>query len=242
MPVEIIGHRGAAGVAPENTLPSFRRALADGLRQVELDVRLTLDGELVCFHDDRLDRVTPQRGRVTEWAWAALSAVPVLPGAFGGAYPDARIPLLSEVFAGLPEDCRYLVELKADPVRPAEVVERTLAVIAAAGAGDRCRLISFDADLLRLARGAGSEIPLGFIAGVRDRDTLLPVGKELGALALHLQHSAIDAQFLAAAQDAGFLLNCWTVNTVEEVRRLVGLGVHEITTDFPETALGAAAM
>jgi glycerophosphoryl diester phosphodiesterase len=241
MSVEIIGHRGAAGVAPENTLPAFRRALADGLRRVELDVRLTRDGELICLHDDRLDRVTPERGYVAEWDWPRLSAVPVLPGAFRGAYPEARVPLLSRVLAELPVTCGFLIELKADPARPREVVERTLAVIAAAAAEERCRLISFDADHLRRVRLAGSSLPLGFIAGSRNRDPALSLGRELGAAALHLQHSAIDAELAVGVQDAGFLLNAWTVNTGEEVRRLVGLGVHEITTDFPAIALGAAA-
>src|SRR3954447_16619904 len=106
----IVGHRGAAAAAPENTLASFRKALDLGLRAVELDVRLTRDGLPVCFHDDRLERVTPERGLLADWDWGPLSSVPVLPGAFRGAYPDARIPLLETVLRELPADCRFLVE------------------------------------------------------------------------------------------------------------------------------------
>src|SRR5687767_6359652 len=88
----IAGHRGAMGMAPENTMPGFHKAVELGVRLVELDVRLTRDGKVVCFHDDRLDRVAAERGRVADWDWAALSKVPVMPGAFGGAYAEARIP------------------------------------------------------------------------------------------------------------------------------------------------------
>jgi len=228
-------------VAPENTLPSFRRAIADGLRHVELDVRLTRDGQLVVFHDDRLDRVTPERGLVSERDWDALADVPVLPGAFGGVYPDARIPLLADVLESLPSECRFLVELKAEAVRPEALVDRTLEVIAAADAADRCRLISFAAGLLRIVRSRDRRVPIGVIAGPRDRNALLPLGRELGATALHPQCSTVDADFMALAQDGGFQVNAWTVNTGEEVRRLAGLGVQEITTDFPDIALRAAA-
>src|SRR4051794_35718365 len=90
----IVGHRGAAGLAPENTLAGFLKALELGVRCIEFDVRLTRDGAPVIFHDDRLDRVTAESGLVAERAWAELREVAVLPGAFGGAYPDARIPAL----------------------------------------------------------------------------------------------------------------------------------------------------
>src|SRR5205814_8311490 len=113
----IVGHGGPVALAPENTLPSVLRAVELGVRLVELDVRLTRDLVPVCMHDDRLDRTTAASGRVAEWEWEALSRVPVMPGAFGGAFPEARVPLLESVLTGLPADCRVLVELKADAER-----------------------------------------------------------------------------------------------------------------------------
>lgn len=235
----IAGHRGAAGIAPENTLPSFRKALELGLQLIELDVRLTRDGEVVCFHDDRLDRVTGARGPVSEWDWAALSQVEVLPGAFRGAYPSARIPRFTEVLAQLPADCRFLVELKAEPVRPELLVEHTLEAIDIAGARERCRIISFDPVLLRLARQA--PVDLGVLVATRDAAHLFPLAQELQARAVHPPHNLVDPQLVAQARDGGFLLNTWTVNTADEFRRLAALGVDEITTDYPDQALGWAA-
>lgn len=212
---------------------------------MELDVRLTQDTRVVCFHDERLDRVTPQQGRVADWTWDSLSEVPVLPTAFGGAYPEARVPLLAEVFRALPEDCFFLVELKADLERPEALVRATLEVIQQAGAGARCRIISFEQDLLLRARAALQEVPqperptLGVLVGARNPEALLQRAREVEAEALHPQHSWIDAELVAAAREGGFLVNAWTVNSAEDVRRLRALGVDEITTDYPEMALNA---
>jgi glycerophosphoryl diester phosphodiesterase len=236
----IAGHRGAAGIAPENTLPSFRKAAELGVRLIELDVRLTRDGQLVCFHDDRLDRVTAARGPVAEWDWAALAEVEVLPGAFHGAYPGTRIPRLADVLADLPADCHFLVELKAEPVRPELLVERTLAEISAAGADERCRIISFDLELLRLARQ--SSLNLGVLVATRDAAQLFPRACELGASAVHPPHNLVTPLLVTEARDGGFLLNTWTVNTADDFRRLAALGVDEITTDYPDQALSWAAV
>lgn len=245
----IVGHRGAAGLAPENTLPSFRKSLEVGVPFVELDVRLTRDGVPVCFHDDRLDRVTPERGAVGEWEWEQLQYVPVLPGAFQGAYPEARIPSLEQVLRGLPTDCRFLVELKPEAERAEELVRLTRELLVVTGALGRCRWISFDHDLLCRVRTqlvelpeytATRPLPLGVLVSERHLDRLLPVASELQADAVHIPHAAVNAAFLRSARDAGFLVSAWTVNTPEEVRRLTALGVDEITSDYPDMALAAS--
>jgi glycerophosphoryl diester phosphodiesterase len=235
------GHRGAAGLAPENTLPSFRRALELGVRMVELDVRLTRDGVAVCFHDDRLDRVTDAQGLLSEWDAEALAGVLVMSGAFRGAFPQTRIPRFSEVLAALPEDCRVLVELKPDPERGEALVDRALAEIAAAGADERCRIISFQPELLRLTRRKCPDLHVGVLAVSREGHRLQPLARELRAEAVHAPHTLVTAEFAQQVRDGGFLLNAWTVNSAEEMCRLAALGVDEITTDFPDLGLTVTA-
>lgn len=244
----VVGHRGAAGAAPENTLPSFRRALSelgDPAAAVELDVRLSTDGVPVCFHDDRLDRVTRQRGPLAARTAAELQQVPVLDWAFAGAYPSATIPTLDEVLAALPA-ATLLVELKGDAAHP-EHDERlpaaVLGVLEAHAALPRCRVISFSPELLGRCRClAGPEtLRLGTLAGAAARHELLPLACRLGAVAAHAAHSTVDAGLLAAAHAAGLLLNAWTANAREDVLRLARLGVDEITTDFPAATLAILA-
>jgi glycerophosphoryl diester phosphodiesterase len=71
----VFGHRGAAGVAPENTVPSFALAVALGADYLELDVHATRDGEIVVLHDAELDRTTDGHGRVCEHTWAEVAAL-----------------------------------------------------------------------------------------------------------------------------------------------------------------------
>ncbi|HEU4753195.1 MAG TPA: glycerophosphodiester phosphodiesterase family protein [Armatimonadota bacterium] len=231
----IAGHRGAAGTAPENTLTSFLAAAALGIPWVELDVRLSRDEVPVVFHDDRLDRVTPERGRVDERSWEELSRIPVLPGAFGGRYPDARIPSLEQVLTSLPAGCGILAELKSDPERPERLVRRALETLAPHV--ERLRILSFDWDLLRAVRVASPGVALGVLASQRQLEAALDAATELRAAAIHAPHGLLTPEWHLRARNAGFLVNAWTVNTAEDMQRLAGLGVVEITTDYPELAL-----
>lgn len=220
------------------------------MRVVEFDVRLTRDDMPVLFHDDRLDRVTPERGAVSEWEWEALRSVPVHPGGFDGAYVGATIPSLEEVLTGLPPDTRFLVELKGEAERAEALVRQVLELLTATGALERSRIISFDHELLRHARQQLAvlpaavqtpPLPLGVLVEKRTLDRLFPVAVELSAEALHVPHALLDDDLLAQARDRGFLVSAWTVNRPEEVRRLAERGVDEITTDFPDMALAAVS-
>ena len=237
----IAGHRGAAGLAPENTLPSFHRAWELGLRMVELDVRLTRDGVAVCFHDDRLERVTNGQGLLSEATWEALAGIEVMASAFRGAFPHTRIPRFAEILAALPPDGCVLVELKPDPERGEALVDQTLAEIAAAGVGERCRIISFMPELLRLTRRKAPELEVGVLATAREGHRLQPLARELRAEVVHAPYQLISRQFADQVRDGGFLLNAWTVNSTDEICRLAALGVDEITTDFPDLGLAVTA-
>lgn len=239
----VVGHRGAAGLAPENTLASFRRALETGITWLELDVHLTRDGVAVCFHDDRLDRVTAERGAVAEWDWEPLSHIPVLPWAFDGAYPNATIPTLESVLRELPPDTRFLVELKSDPEREEPLVRTSLEVLRASGAEERCRIISFEPKLLRLCRQIAGEAcpPLGVLVGPRNTDQLVPLARELNAEAIHPPHTVLNAALVAEARAAGWKVCSWTVNTREAVLPVAALDVEEITTDYPDLVLATLA-
>ena len=108
----IIAHRGDQSNAPENTLPAFQRAYESGADGVELDVRLTRDGQLVVFHDRGLKRIGKRRGLVTNTTLEEMRELDV--GAwFGPEYRGERPPTLDEVFELLPADFLINVEMKA---------------------------------------------------------------------------------------------------------------------------------
>lgn len=170
--LDVEGHRGARGLAPENVLPSFLAAFAAGVTGVELDVRLTADGQVVVWHDPILqaDKCVSYEGlvgaRVDALTLAQLKSVDVgsltLP-----AFPDqqpapgARISTLAELLADCADVAPHVwwtIELKVDPRDPRELatrrqlVEGVLEAIHRGGIADRCFVHSFDWAVLDLAR------------------------------------------------------------------------------------------
>ena len=111
----LFGHRGAAGLAPENTLPSFERAVADGAGYLELDVHATRDGVVVVIHDPTLERTTDGVGPVNAQRYPELCRYDAgFRFSAGGSEPyrgrGIRVPALEEVLDALEEDHTFLLE------------------------------------------------------------------------------------------------------------------------------------
>jgi glycerophosphoryl diester phosphodiesterase len=237
----IVGHRGATGLAPENTLPSIRRAVELGVEWVEVDVRLTADGHPVLLHDERLDRTTTGAGPVSEWTLERLGAVDIrctaggAADAAGAVAPGVHVPTLAEALAALGPRAGCLIELKRDDEHEAALVTAVVAVVQAAGLAARVRLISFQESLLAECLRQAPELPRGIIGG-RDLDELFALARRLGCVAVHPSLRLVAEDTAARCVGAGLRLNAWTANDVDEIRRLAALRVEEITTDYPNLA------
>ncbi len=107
----LVGHRGACDCAPENTLVSFQRAVADGVDVVELDVRRTADGHVVALHDERVDRTTDGEGFIAELTLAEAQRLDAGTW-FAPQFAGARIPTLAEVFEWARGRVGLMLELK----------------------------------------------------------------------------------------------------------------------------------
>lgn len=219
----IIGHRGAAGLAPENTVEAFLRGVAAGADLVECDVHLSLDGVPVVIHDGMLERTTSGSGPVGACTLAQLQSL--------DAGAGTRIPTLAEVFSAVPVPVQ--VEIK-DPAAVAPVAD----FLAAEGRAARAFVISFDHRLLREAVDRLPGLRTGALVGTRPADPAA-LCREVGASALCPLHSLVDAELVAACRAAGLAVMPWTVNAPAEVRRLLGLGVDSVTTDRPDMAASA---
>ncbi|MBK0330541.1 glycerophosphodiester phosphodiesterase [Brachybacterium sp. MASK1Z-5] len=234
MQPKIVGHRGAARLAPENTLRAFRAGVDAGADLLECDVHLSADGQLVIMHDTTIDRTaaedSPLRsGALAELTRAELDTV---------LLPDGeRVPSLEAVLdiaqgAGVP----IFVEVKA--VAAAEqtaqlLVDRDL---------DQSRdgvapawIISFKPEALRAARAVAPQIPLSAITHVADED-FWALAEELRTEAVSLQMSKLPDADVARAREAGHLVNAWTINDEEPLHRAVALGVDTVTSDDPAWA------
>jgi glycerophosphoryl diester phosphodiesterase len=221
-------HRGGAARGDENTMAAFERAVGLGYRYVETDVHATADGVAVMFHDDRLDRLTGQRGRIGALRWADLATVRV-----GGA---AAIPRLEEALDAWPQ-VRFNVDVKTGAG-----VDPTVCAVRRAGARDRVLLASFsDARLARLraAAGPGAATSLGVRGVARLRLAALtsrPVGLPPGVVAAQVpvrygRLRVLDQRFLRYAHGLGLQVHVWTIDDPAEMGELLDLGVDGIMTD-----------
>ncbi len=222
----LIGHRGASGSFPENTMLAFKEALREGADGVEFDVRLTADGVAVVIHDATLDRTTDGQGQVAELPLAAIRDF--------DAGRGERIPTLAQVLEEL-APTPVVVEIKE--VEAAPVVT---AVIQAAGAGDRVVVGAFGGRSLVAVRNAGlnttatrwesglhwlaSRVGLAHHRGRYD-------GFAVSEYSGHLR--VVDRRFLRSARSLGKPVHVWTVDDVSDARRLRAMGVAGILTNFP---------
>ncbi len=228
----LYGHRGASALALENTLGAFARARADGADGIELDVRLTADGELAVFHDEDLTRIAGRPGRLADLPWRELAAVP-LPG-------GERIPRLDEVLAET-DPLLVNVEIKQPGWRRLrEVVAAVAACVERAGARGRVIVSSFDPAAVALAC-ATTPIPCGLLFHARQRRPLRRawLAPLIRPDALHPDRVLVDAAAVARWRSHGYAINVWTVDDPAELRRLAALRVDGIITNDPGAARAA---
>jgi glycerophosphoryl diester phosphodiesterase len=216
----------------ENSLSSFRRAVAEGYRYVETDVHATSDGVVVVHHDARLDRTTDGTGVIAQQTWDQVRHAKV-----GGREPIAR---LEDVLEELPS-----AHLNID-VKTASAVGPFLRTIERTGAYDRVAAASFsDSRLAKMRKLAGPRLVTSM--GPRSVAAILAGGRlpllHLGSLARGAMAQVpvrqgkltiVDKAFLLAANKAGIEVHTWTINDADQMRELLDLGVHGIVTDRPD--------
>ena len=219
----VLGHRGAAGLVAENTLPSFQRAAELGCSAVELDV-YAVDDELLVIHDDTLNRTTNGKGSVAGKSLKTLRQL----DAGGASAPGAQIPLLSEVFACLPARIAINIELKGPGT--AGPVARALA---AWQPRHPLLVSSFDhAELFRF-RALMAEVAVAPLFHKSHPD-MLQIATNLDACAINLNHRIASQARLKLIRAAGFGAVVYTVNHLRSAKRLLRDGATGVFTDRPD--------
>ncbi|NDL60881.1 glycerophosphodiester phosphodiesterase [Phytoactinopolyspora mesophila] len=212
------GHRGAMSVSPENTMASFRLAAEQGANEIELDLRLSKDGEIVVIHDTTVDRTTDGSGAVADFTAEELRAL--------DAGNGQSIPTFEEVLDGT--DVRLQIEIK-DPA----VIEPLVALLAQRPEEiQRLSPCCFDEEIVAiLARELPSTV-VGLISKTGSPE-LLDRADQLGAQRVLVGWTGTDRELARAAQERGLHFNVWPVNTAGQLNDAVELGVDGFTTDHP---------
>jgi glycerophosphoryl diester phosphodiesterase len=237
--VAIVGHRGASGDAPENTMAAFELALAQGADGIEFDVHLSRDGVPVVIHDARLNRTTSRRGRVRQHTAAALARLDAgswfnrrFPARARARYSACRIPRLAEVLRWVrAQRCQAWLEIKQPRLLYRGIEEKVLEQIYAAGAERFTTVISFHLSTLRRIRRLDSSISLGMDF---TRPLLaVPRAKRVSAGTLLPHGRFANRRWVARAHRAGLRVVVWGADDPVSMRRAMANGVDGIITSYP---------
>jgi glycerophosphoryl diester phosphodiesterase len=243
-----IAHRGCAGEAPENTIPAFERALAQGAGVLESDIHLTRDGIPVLIHDAIVDRVTDASGSVADLTADALGHLDASYhfSADGGRTHPYRnrgvtIPSLEETFRHFP-GTRFNLELKSPESR---LIDATLELVTKHRREAITLLTAGDDGIMAQLRSrlGGRANPIAQGASERDIREFLgcAAGGTLpapGPMALQIPPSfggqpIVTGSLIEFAHSRGVEVHVWTINDPVEMRRLLDLGADGIITDYP---------
>lgn len=231
----IIGHRGAMGHAPENTLASIRRAALFGLRWVEFDVALTRDNEPVLLHDETVNRTTDGKGRLAAMTLAELQTLDA--GSWKSEeFAGERVPTLTEAFAVLRElGLGANLEIKPTAGRDAETGAVVARMVANAWPESLPRplLSSFKPAALAAVRDATPQLARGYLLKRLTRGWQKDAAT-LGCVSVHCSQRTLNRQGAAEVRQAGYHLLSYTVNDEARARLLFDWGVEAVFTDYPD--------
>jgi glycerophosphoryl diester phosphodiesterase len=234
----VIGHRGAAGAAPENTLAAIRKARELGATWIEFDVKLTSDDQPVLFHDERLERTTDGQGPVAATTFAEIRRLDA--GSwFGAAFRGEPVPSFEQALALCAElGLGINVEIKPCPSREVETAQVTMATLLEVWPRHMPAPLvsSFAPACLRVARDLAPTVPRGYLAGTLPRRWRELVA-EYQCVTIHLNHRRIVPWQRATILAAGVPVVLYTVNDGLGAQRHLEAGVTAIITDHVDRVL-----
>jgi glycerophosphoryl diester phosphodiesterase len=233
----IFAHRGSSAHAPENTLAAFELALRQGADAIELDAKLTADKHVVVIHDPTVDRTTEGTGRVKNLTLTELRKLDA-GSHFDFAFRGEPIPTLDEVFKAVGQLCYINVELTNYDAVTDSLPNKVAILVKRHKLYRRVIFSSFNPLALVRIRRLLPENPIALLAqpgksGAWARGWL---GRLIGYDALHPEFSDVTAALVEGLHHRGCRVNAYTVNQLDEMRRLFALGVDGVFTDDPVLA------
>lgn len=214
-----IGHRGAKGYIPENTLASFQKAIDFKVDGIELDVHLSSDGIAVVIHDKTIDRTTTRSGFVNDFTEKELML-------FG-------IPTLEEVFKLVNKLCFINIEIK-DSTAIFVVLKLIKKYISNENWSENLfQISSFDWNILKIISKLNSKIHLGVLTEYNIEEAIL-FAKEITAHSINPNYKLLNAENVNSIHENGFKIYTWTVNSKEDITFVKSLNIDGIISDFPD--------
>jgi glycerophosphoryl diester phosphodiesterase len=232
--VQVVAHRGAAGIRPENTLPSIEQAILDGADWVEIDVQENADGEVIVVHDSDFMKTAGDPLKVWDSTNADLDRLD-MGGWFDPTYAGTRVPTLREVLETARDRAQVLIELKyyGHDVR---LEERVAEIVEEAGMSDQIALMSLKLDGVLKMKALRPDWQVGLLAATAIGDLT-----QLDVDFLAVNTGMARPSVLRAARNAGRPVLVWTVNDPMTLSQMMSRGVTGVITDYPDRAADVIA-
>lgn len=238
-----MGHRGAMGHAPENTLSSFDLARQMGAEFIECDVHLSKDKEVIVMHDERVERTTNGAGLIRD---LKLSQIKRLDAGswFSRKFKDEKVPTLRELLEWTRHKTslhKYqmgvAIEIKNEPVKYPEIAEKLVQVLTETGMDSRVVIISFDHAVLKKMKSINPKIATGILFDEPLKD---PIQRafDMDSDALFPRRNLVTKTLVQKAHQKGIAVATWTVNEPKEMQRIIACGIDAIATNFPDRLNG----
>ncbi|MCA9913430.1 MAG: glycerophosphodiester phosphodiesterase [Anaerolineae bacterium] len=253
--VLVIAHQGGDGLRPSNTMASFEHAMELGVDVLEMDIHSTSDGVLVTIHDDTVDRTTDGTGRVQDMTFEELQQLdagynwPTLQEAQaeieGHPYrgEGITIPSLEEIFQAFP-DMRMNIEIKQELP---SIVQPFCDLLREYEMTDQVLVASFHESTMQEFRAACPEVPT---SGVESEITVFYALNVVGLAGAYLPSAyafqvpeysgdlhVVTSRFVRAAAEHNIEVHPWTINTRDDMERILETGAQGIITDYPDVLL-----
>lgn len=233
---KVFAHRGFSGNYPENTMLAYREAAKTGCAGIELDVQLSLDGEVVIIHDERLDRTTNGTGLVRSYTLEELQQF-TANAAFDNTVPPQKIPTLREYFAFVKEtDLLTNIEMKTSVYDYPGLVQKVHDLVQEYGLEDRILYSSFNHYTMQQMLAINPAAKCGLITS----SWIFDIGEyaqKHGAYSVNAVHGFLSKEICDDLHRHGVLAQAWTPNTEEELSRAIENGCDLLITNYPDRAL-----
>lgn len=239
----VISHRGSNRIAPQNTLPAFRKSIQYGADGFETDVHLTLDGVPVIHHNYDINKTSNGKGKITSMTLESLKELE-FGSYFHHSYRGTKMPTLDEFLtltgtAGL----KVLnIEIKPPQNGDYSVVGKVIEAVKAHGQFDSLLISSFDSQVLVKSKEVDEDCKTAILYGPNKIEGLkffkhtIEIAESIGVDAIHPHKIYLSEKYISDAHDAGLEVNSWTLNSEREIRRAVNWGIDGVITDLPNVA------
>lgn len=232
--MQIYGHRGARGEAPENTLAGFSHLRQIGIHRVELDIVLDRNNEAIVIHDDTLDRTTNAQGPVKKFDALTLAQLDARGSDWQGRWPHITgVPTLEAVLDEWPQIESIQIEVKKMPIQQCgHAAKRILALCQQFQLNERGIITSQYIPFLQHLKSIHCKQAMGLVASRLKKD-LVQEAVNLGCNYLCLKWTLCNPVLVQEAHQAGLSVSLWTVNDTTHLDKFYSWGVDSIITDYP---------